>query len=163
MIIRKAAHGDIPALRVMYRELEEDAVRFQPEHFVIGHRSEAFFENIIRSENQDILVAEIDSRVVGFSHVMILQQKNVSCLKPQTVVYIQDLDVVSDMRSQGIGSQLIEASKNYGIRRGADFIRTQVFPQNTDGMRFYEKNGFREMMRTIECQFDLSAKEDIDD
>ena len=32
------------------------------------------------------------------------------------------------------------------------FIRTQVFPGNVDGMRFYERNGFCEMMKTIECQ-----------
>ena len=36
--------------------------------------------------------------------------------------------------------------------RGADFIRTEVFPQNIAGMRFYERNGFCEMMKTIECQ-----------
>lgn len=56
-------------------------------------------------------------------------------------------------RSNGIGTFLMNASKKYGKKRGADFIRTQVFPQNADGIRFYEKNGFREMMKTIECQF----------
>jgi len=30
-----------------------------------------FFESIFNSENQAILVAETDSKVVGFSHVMI--------------------------------------------------------------------------------------------
>ena len=152
MLIRKAAMSDIEALRVLYLELEQDAVKYQPEHFVIGYRDDAFFENIFKSENQDILVAEIDSKVVGFSHVMILKQKNVSCLKPQTLVYIQDLDVISGMRGQGIGSLLMKANKEYGIAHGADFIRTQVFPQNTDGMKFYERNGFCEMMKTIECQ-----------
>ncbi len=154
MLIRKATMDDIEALRVLYLELEQDGVRYQPEHFVIGHRDDEFFEKIFDSENQDILVAEIDSKVVGFSHVMILNQKNVACLKPQTAVYIQDLDVIAEMRSQGIGSLLMKASKEYGIAHGADFIRTQVFPQNADGLRFYEKNGFCEMMKTMECQFD---------
>ena len=80
--------------------------------------------------------------MVGFSHVMILEQKNVACLKPQTVVYIQDLDVTSEMRSQRIGSLLMKASKEYGIMHGADFIRTQVFPQNAEGLKFYEKMDF---------------------
>ena len=53
------------------------------------------------------------------------------------------------MRGRGIGSQLMEASKEYGIAHGADFIRTQVFPQNVNGLRFYEKNGFCEMMKTM--------------
>jgi hypothetical protein len=39
-----------------------------------------------------------------------------------------------------------------GKEHKVDFIRTQVFPGNVDGMRFYERNGFCEMMKTIECQ-----------
>ena len=34
------------------------------------------------------------------------------------------------------------------------FYQDTVFPQNIDGMRFYEKNGFREMMKTIESSLD---------
>ena len=98
-------------------------------------------------------MAELDGKVIGFSHVMILKQKNVACLKPQTAVYIQDLDVSECERNKGTGTLLMDARKEYGRRNGADFIRTQVFPQNTDGMRFYERNGFCEMMKTIECQF----------
>ena len=56
------------------------------------------------------MVAEKDGMVVGFSHVVILKQKNVACLKPQTVVYIQDLDVLESERRKGIGTLLINAS-----------------------------------------------------
>ncbi|MCI9398928.1 MAG: GNAT family N-acetyltransferase [Lachnospiraceae bacterium] len=52
-----------------------------------------------------------------------------------------------------MGTLLIEVSKEYEKRKGTDFIRTPVFPQNTDGIRFYEKNGFCEMMKTIESPF----------
>ena len=152
LLIRKAVKEDLPALRGLYRALEEDGVRYQPEHFVIGERTDEFFENIFESGNQDILVADIGGEAVGFVHCMILSQKKVSCLKPQNVVYLQDLCVREDLRSKGIGSVLIKASKDYGKEKGADFIRTQVFPGNVDGMRFYERNGFSEMMKTIECQ-----------
>lgn len=153
MIIRKAEMKDIEDLRILYLELEKDGVKYQPEHFIVGYRSEEFFEGIFMSKNQEILVAEIDSKVVGFSHVMILEQKNISCLKPQKVVYIQDFDVLEERRGQGIGTVLLNASKEYGKKHDADFIRTQVFPQNIDGIGFYERNGFCEMMKTIECQF----------
>ena len=150
--IRKATKDDLPRLRELYLALEEDGVRYQPEHFVIGERTDEFFQSIFDSDTQDILVADMDGEAVGFVHVMILQQKKVSCLKPQSVVYMQDLCVRSDLRSKGIGSVLVKASKKYGKDRGVDFIRTQVFPGNVDGMRFYERNGFCEMMKTIECQ-----------
>ena len=152
MEIRKALYEDLPALRELYRALEEDGVRYQPEHFVIGERTDAFFQSIFDSDTQDILVADIDGEAVGFVHVMIIPQKKVSCLKPQSVVYMQDLCVREDLRSGGIGSKLVRAAKDYGKEHGVDFIRTQVFPGNTDGIRFYERNGFCEMMKTIECQ-----------
>lgn len=154
MLIRRAGIDDVEQLRLLYQELEEDGVRYQPEHFVVGERSNEFFQSVFESADQDILVAEEDGKILGFSHVMILEQKKVACLKPETLVYIQDLDVLESRRSQGIGTLLMKASKRYGKEHGVDFIRTQVFPQNIDGMRFYEKNGFREMMKTIESSLD---------
>ena len=154
MLIRRAGIDDVEQLRLLYQELEEDGVRYQPEHFVVGERTNEFFQSVFESADQDILVAEEDGKILGFSHVMILEQKKVACLKPETLVYIQDLDVLESRRSQGIGTLLMEASKRYGKEHGVDFIRTQVFPQNIDGMRFYEKNGFREMMKTIESSLD---------
>ena len=65
---------------------------------------------------------------------------------------MQDLCVREDLRSKGIGTILVNAAKKYGKEKGVDFIRTQVFPGNVDGMRFYARNGFCEMMKTIECQ-----------
>lgn len=150
MHIRVADKRDIEQLRRLYLELEADAVKYQPEHFVIGVRGDDFFNSVFENDNQDILVADADETAVGFSHVMILKQKNIACLKPQTAVYIQDLVVLQSERGKGIGTLLIKASKEYGKRRGADFIRTQVFPKNIDGIRFYERNGFCEMMKTIE-------------
>ena len=55
--IRKATVDNIEALRGLYLALEEDGVRYQPEHFVIGERTEEFFQNIFYSDTQDILVA----------------------------------------------------------------------------------------------------------
>ena len=152
VLIRKATTDDLKALRELYLALEEDGVRYQPEHFVIGERTDEFFQSVFDGENQDILVADIDGEAIGFVHVVILQQKKVSCLKPQSVVYMQDLCVREDMRNNGIGALLVRAAKDYGKEHGVDFIRTQVFPGNVDGMRFYERNGFSEMMKTIECQ-----------
>ena len=71
---------DIEQLRRLYLELESDGVKYQPEHFVVGYRSDDFFRSIFESDNEDILVAEADGVVICFSHVMILKQKNVACL-----------------------------------------------------------------------------------
>ena len=59
--------------------------------------------------------------------------------------------VSPDMRNCGIGTNLLNTSKEYGILNNAEFLRTEVFPKNISGLRFYERNGFKEMMKTIEC------------
>lgn len=71
MKIRIANENDVEPLRRLYRELEADGVKYQPEHFVVGYRSDDFFREIFESGNQDILVAEEKGTVLGFSHVMI--------------------------------------------------------------------------------------------
>lgn len=62
--IRKATLDDLPALRDLYLALEEDGVRYQPEHFVIGERTDEFFQSIFDSDTQDILVADIGGEAV---------------------------------------------------------------------------------------------------
>ncbi len=156
-IIRKAEKKDFDAIEELYAELEEDAVLYQPEHFVLskkGDRSNQL-EKIMQSENQIMLVAEDenDGRAIGFAHVIFARAKEISCLKPQSNIYLQDLVVTKKLRSRGTGTQLLNAAKEYGRKKGADFFRTQVFPQNKDGLRFYERNGFSIKMLTIECPF----------
>lgn len=152
MNIPKAKDKDLIQLKSLYRELDEDAVRFQPEHFIMSNRTDEYLLNLIHGVNTDILVAEQGNEIIGFSLLFLQHSKNISCLKPQSNVYIGDLVVTKRYRSQGVGAKLMEASKEYGKEHGAEFIRTQVFPQNEDGIRFYEQNGFIEMMKTIECQ-----------
>ena len=67
--IRKATTEDLARLEELYRELEEDAVLYQPEHFVFspkGTRTEQVKE-ILNSDTQTMLVAEKDGEVIGFA------------------------------------------------------------------------------------------------
>ena len=152
--IRKAKIEDAAAIEALYTELEKDAVMYQSEHFVLspaGARSRQL-EEILKSENQVMLVAVDESDVViGFAHVVFMGVKAFSCLKPQTNIYLQDLVVSGDYRSRGIGTLLLNEAKKYGAEKGADFFRTQVFPMNKAGLRFYERNGFSIKMITIEA------------
>ena len=151
--IRKAKIEDAAAIEALYTELEKDAVMYQCEHFVLspsGARSRQL-EEILKSENQVMLVAVDESDVViGFAHVVFMGVKAFSCLKPQTNIYLQDLVVSGDYRNRGIGTLLLNEAKKYGTEKGADFFRTQVFPMNKAGLRFYERNGFSIKMITIE-------------
>lgn len=151
--IRKARTEDLAAIEELYTELEKDGVFYQPEHFVLsktGERSRQM-EGVLKSDTQVMFVAEDGGTVIGFAHVLFAKAKAFSCLKPQSNIYLQDLVVTQSYRNRKIGTMLLETAKQYGIEKGADFFRTQVFPGNVDGMRFYERNGFSTKMITIEC------------
>lgn len=155
ILIRKAKIEDASAIEALYVELEKDAVMYQSEHFVLspeGARSRQL-EDILKNDSQIMLVAE-DSEtasVIGFAHVVFMGVKTFSCLKPQTNIYLQDLVVNGDYRNRGIGTLLLNEAKKFGLEKGADFFRTQVFPMNKAGLRFYERNGFSVKMITIEA------------
>lgn len=58
--IRRAEKEDFEILEDLYRELEEDGVFYQPQHFVIspkGARSE-YMAGILKSDYQALFVAE---------------------------------------------------------------------------------------------------------
>lgn len=150
--IRRAERSDTESLERLYTQLEKDAVRYQPQHFVIsgGRVDDGMFED----DRQAVYVAEVDGEVVGFVHILLMKSKDIGCLKAEKNIYIQDMAVDERHRSRGIGSLLMGAVKRYGAEHGAVFVRTQVFPQNCDGLRFYEKNGFAETMKTVECPLD---------
>ena len=52
MVIRKATMKDVDSIRPLYLELEKDAVRFQPEHFVIGNRDTSFFKTSFKRKTR---------------------------------------------------------------------------------------------------------------
>ena len=153
IMIRRAVPQDAEQIESLYEQLERDAVTYQPQHFVIspaGARSEQLL-SMIGSETQTMFAAEEDGEVVGFAHVALHMAKAFSCLKPQSNIYLQDLVVAPEYRGKGIGTLLLNAAKEYGRENGAEFFRTQVFPMNADGLRFYRRNGFEVTMLTIEC------------
>ena len=126
MLIRRAGIDDVEQLRLLYQELEEDGVRYQPEHFVVGERSNEFFQSVFESADQDILVAEEDGKILGFSHVMILEQKKVACLKPGNI-------------SLYTGSGCIGIKAESG-NRNSSYGGKQAVRKRTRG-RFYQDTG----------------------
>ncbi len=154
MDIRRAKRADEVYLNELYAQLEKDAVFYQPQHFVMSEKGARICDELFDSERQAVFAAEDNGEVVGFIHVKLLASKDIPCLRPEINVYIQDMVVSEKCRNKGIGTQLIETAKEYGRKNGASFVRTQVFPMNEDGLRFYRRNGFAETMITIECPLD---------
>jgi ribosomal protein S18 acetylase RimI-like enzyme len=152
MIIRTATQKDLQAIKELYSLLDADAVYYQPEHFLKNERPEEFILNIIQNDKSDFLLIEEDNHVIGFSLIQEKAAADISCLKQEHYAYLLDLVIAEEYRSRGYGASLMRASKEWGRERKLDFLRLSVFPENDRGIKFYENQGLKETMKTMECR-----------
>ena len=61
---------------------------------------------------------------------------------PKDELVIETLAVRGDMRGRGIGTQLLEAAREYARAGGFQAVRLDVVDTNPDAQRLYERMGF---------------------
>ena len=120
-------------------------------HFQRGERTFEYLAGIINDEKSDFLVSEINSEIVGFSLIYEKEVKGLSLLVPCKYTYIQDFIVKRKYRNQGIGSKLIDKSKEWAKNHKSEYLRLSVLPDNKDAQHFYTRHGLYEQMITMEC------------
>ncbi len=100
---------------------------------------EAALEDIAATAGNDVLVAEVDGRVVGMCQLIVvrhLQERGGRCAE------IESVHVEHALRSGGIGTALMAAA--IGRARAAGCYRVQLTSNvaRVDARRFYERLGF---------------------
>jgi GNAT superfamily N-acetyltransferase len=104
-----------------------------------------------RRQRGDVVVAEVDGEVVGVCQVVIFQHFQHAggwCCE------IESVHVRSDMRSRGIGAQLLTAAEELAKERGC--YRVQLTSRNVreDAHRFYLANGYGQTSQGFKKFFD---------
>lgn len=87
-------------------------------------------------------VAERDGRVVGYVMLTIVDAPaswNVGARAAE----IETMSVLPDERSRGVGSALMDAAVRTAEEEGVHAIGVGVVHSNVEGIRFYERAGFR--------------------
>jgi len=97
-------------------------------------------------------VIEAENKIIGFALVQEKETSNISCLKTERYLYILDLVIAEEYRNKGYGGFLLEVSKEWGGKRNLGFLRLSVFPDNHDGIKFYEIHELKTTMQTMECK-----------
>jgi len=94
-------------------------------------------QNIIRSGKQAVLLAEINSKAVGF----------ISLMEVQTLHYhgywIDLLAVIPEYQGRGIGNCMIDAAHDYATCHKGEFVSALVRRDNTASLRSFEKSAFK--------------------
>jgi GNAT superfamily N-acetyltransferase len=104
-----------------------------------------------RRQRGDVLVAEVDGEVVGVCQVIVFQHFQHAggwCCE------VESVHVRSDLRSHGIGTELLHAAEQHARERGC--YRIQLTSRNVreDAHRFYRTNGYGQTSQGFKKFFD---------
>nr|WP_083842269.1 GNAT family N-acetyltransferase [Desulfosporosinus youngiae] len=89
--------------------------------------------------NRCLMVAELEQRIIGMCTAQIL----VSTAEGGIAALIEDLVVEEAYRGQGIGKELVLAVESWAIVRGAKRLQLLADRNNTRGLGFYKKMGWK--------------------
>jgi GNAT superfamily N-acetyltransferase len=136
LTVRAATASDLPAVLALQRE---DSMHYFDEPGDVTDRQRAAFEEISADPGQDLLVGEMDGRVVATAQVtwmrMLAADGGLYC-------QVEAVRTVADLRGRGIGAALMAHVEEEARRRGAARIQLTSNRKRVDAHRFYERLGF---------------------
>lgn len=135
---RLAQRADIPEI---VRMLADDELGRQRERCEdpLPAAYYAAFEQISGSPYFELIVAEMDGRIVGTLQLIFIPSLSYQGgLRAQ----VESVRVDEALRNQGIGQRLMNWAMDRARERGAHLVQLTTHHSRTDAHRFYERLGF---------------------
>jgi GNAT superfamily N-acetyltransferase len=150
LIFREATAADLPAIVAMLADDDYGKDREDPS-LPLDPRYLAAFELISADPNQLQIVAELDARVAGTMQLSFLPG---IAFRGGWRGQIEAVRVASDLRSQGIGQQMIEWAVERCRERGCHMAQLTSKATRLDAHRFYERLGWNKSHTGFKLQLE---------
>lgn len=146
--IRLATLNDISRINELFIQMikyvneqnKKSGKEVNEELFKDGYE-DGFLEKYLTSSDRFILVADVDSKVVGY----------LSCEEKYDdeipFIYLDDFCVDSDFRGYGIGTSLIQSANDYALNNNFGNLKLHVENENLSSVRFYNNLDFQPVSR----------------
>ena len=134
-VVRSAREEDLGALRAIAKTGHRDTRFYFDQHFdrtKCDLLYEAWIENSFRGFAQDVLVAEIDQKPVGYITIHLRGDE----------AHIGLVGVAEGHQGVGLGSILVRHFLSWAARKGAERATVVTQGRNTRAQRLYQRNGF---------------------
>lgn len=143
--IRRAAESDIDTINKLLYEVHKVHSDVRPDLFKPGAKkyNDNELKMIISDDSRPIFVAEKCGNILGYAFCIHQQYINNNNMTDVKTLYIDDLCVDEAARNQHIGSLLYEYVLNYAKKNGYYNVTLNVWADNTNAVKFYEKLGLR--------------------
>lgn len=139
IFIRQARRADLPSI---VRMLAEDDLGSRRERFddPLPESYYSAFSKIEKDPNHELIVAELDGKMVGTLHLMFLPSVSYQGgLRAQ----VESVRVDEKVRGRGIGSKLMRWAIEHARERDAHLVQLTTHRSREAAHRFYERLGFK--------------------
>lgn len=141
--IRPATPHDVPALHVLYQQLDDVHAVAEPDVVPPHEQAPRATADIESGLDEDhVLVATAgDGQVVGFARIRIVQLGTYFMFP--AVPEVEDLAVLAGVRGRGVGKQLMAAAEDWAERAGYPEIWVSAWTFNEPAAGLYQRQGFQ--------------------
>jgi GNAT superfamily N-acetyltransferase len=139
IIFRVATHTDVPSIVRLLADDELGSLREKYEN-PISESYYSAYELVDKDPNHELIVAELDGKVIGTLHLMFLPSLSFQGgLRAQ----VESVRVDTRYQSQGIGSHIMKWAIKRAKLRAAHIVQLTTHKSRADAHRFYERLGFK--------------------
>ena len=107
---------------------------------------------LVLSEEAAVMVAELNSRVIGSGYALIRDAK--PYLDHKKYAYLGFMYTDKEQRGQGVNKAIVDALVEWSKAKGVDEIRLTVYNDNAPAIRAYEKVGFKKHILEMRVRVD---------
>ena len=151
MHIRSAQPADRQAVQRLLDEQNRFHVTLLPEFFQEHPTAASRVDEMLDDPDTLLLVAEVDASIVALAEIRCAQTKDLPILVQKRYACLQEMIVTASHRGTGIGAALMARARDWARSQGAVSLRTSVVPGNARARAFYEREGFGEIMVSLEA------------
>lgn len=147
--IRLASKDEVPDLQILNNEVFIDNQKYDDDldmQWAKSDKGKNYFTQLLNDSNVCCLIAEDDGRKVGY---IAARQKDISYRKSK-YLEIENMGVIPQYRSQGIGHQLVQKCFEWAKERGFQKTYVNAYFANIKAIKFYKNNGFIETDISLE-------------
>ena len=148
-MLQLATKNDRSAVNEIARQIHGLHVQWRPDIFCMAEElypEDRFDECVAKRQ---LYVAKIEGNVVGYA-LLIIRNSDYNGMVPRRNMVIEEFGVHEAATGHGIGTEMMADVRALAKAFRCTHMKLNVYPQNDDAIRFYEKNGF--MIRSIDMQ-----------
>ena len=149
LLIRPARVRDLPAIVMLWRDLQDINASFDPRLTLNDGAADwfvAYLSDQLDNSNMAVFVAEEETLVVGYIFGQIMRRPT---LAAGDCGYVADVCVLDGKRGHGIGRQLYHCLRAWFLAQGLTAIEVQVVRANPASQAFWRKMGYHDFLRTL--------------